>query len=303
MGNWYTFGMDELIKKIVEKVFRSIPTTVEEIKGKGKNNLVFKITVNDNPVILRLSNRDKTLELYQKEKWCADVVKNAGIPTPKIIEVGIVDGYAFSFQEFVEGIQRNDAPQELARIWFTLGQYASAIHKISAPDLRLDYGKFVSDIFENDYFIIQGVFSEELSEKIKNRLKEVCHWKFPPTLCHGNLHPSNVLIDQAGVIHIIDWETATGNRTPQSELAEIYTWNNGKENVLRFIEGYGLKEDEVKNMMRDIQTLILLRLVSVIVRKMPRDNNWQSDTYIKETAVRLAEIADYQQDILFVKNL
>ncbi len=64
-----------------------------------------------------------------------------------------------------------------------------------------------------------------------------------------------------------------------------------------------LKKDDVKNMMRDIQTLILLRLVHVIVRKMPKDNDWKQDSYIVETSQMLAHIGDYEQDILFTKNL
>ncbi len=295
--------MDKLVRKITEQVFANVPTSIEEIKGKGKNNLVFKVTVNNTPIILRVNNRDNTIDLYQKEKWFAEVVKNAGIPSPKILEIGVFDQYAFSFQEFIAGIQGNDAPTELSKIWFTLGQYAGVINKIPAPQFEVDYTKVIPEMFASDYFIIRNIFSQELSSKIQNRLEETLSWKFSPTLCHGNLHPSNVIIDAAGTIHVIDWETATGNQTPQSELAEIYTWNNGKENIAHFLEGYGLKEIEMKEMMRDIQTLILLRLVQVIVRKMPKDNNWEQDTYIKDTAVRLAAISDYQEDILFTKNL
>ena len=295
--------MDELVKKIIEQEFSTTPFLIEEIKGKGKNNHVFKVVVNNVPIILRLRNLEQTLELYIKEKWCAEAVKNAGIPTPEIFKLGTVDGYAFSLQEFIEGTQGADAPSELEKIWLTLGQYASLINKIPASNLRLDYEKFISGLFEGEYFVVRNVFSKELSEKIESRLKETYVWRFSPTLCHGNLSPNNVIIDPTGVIYIIDWGTATGNRTPESELAEIYTWNTGKENIARFIEEYGLKKDEVKSMMRDIQTLILLRLVHVIVRKMPKDNNWSQDAYIKEMAAKLSEISDYRQDVLFAKNL
>jgi len=36
---------------------------------------------------------------------------------------------------------------------------------------------------------------------------------------------------------------------------------------------------------------------------MPKDNNWKQNSYINEMTVKLAEISDYQQDILFTKNL
>lgn len=104
-------------------------------------------------------------------------------------------------------------------------------------------------------------------------------------------------------MHLIDWGTATGNRTPQSELAEIYTWNTGNENISQFLEGYGITEKEMGNMVRDIQTLVLLRLVSVIRIKIGKGNDWEQDTYIQETAKRLAEIQNFQEDLLFAKNL
>lgn len=301
--SWYTFGMEEVVKKVVEQTFNAPPVLIEEIIGKGKNNLVFKVVVNDSPLILRMSNREGTLELYKKEKWCAQVVKNGGISTPQILEVGILDEYAFSFQEFVPGIQGNDAMEELGNTWFTLGQYANVINKISALNLQLDYKKFVQSLFMNDYFVTRNVFSKELSRKIENRLEETYDWNFSPMLCHGNLSPGNTIIDSTGTVHIIDWETATGSRTPYSELAEIYTWNTGKENIGHFLKGYGLREDEVKGMMRDIQTLILLRLVHVIVRKMPKNNDWKQDDKTLATVTNLENMKDFQQDILFTKNL
>jgi aminoglycoside phosphotransferase (APT) family kinase protein len=295
--------MEDLVKKVVEQVFNVSPSSIEEIKGKGKNNLVFKIIVNQNPVILRLSNRENTLELYQKEKWCAEALENTGVSTPRILAAGVLEDYAYSFQEFVSGIQGNDKPEELSNIWFTLGHLASLINKVPAPSLQLDYRKFIEGLFRDDYFVTRSVFSSELEKQIETRLEETYTWEFSPTLCHGNLSPSNVIVDSAGVMHVIDWETATGNRTPQSELAEIYTWNTGKENIGHFLLGYGLTEDEVNNMMRDIQTLILLRLVHVIVRKMPKDNDWRKDDKTVATVMMLANINDYDHYFLFTKNL
>lgn len=296
-------NINEVVRQIVEKVFEVSPSSIEEIKGKGKNNLVFKVVVDDSPVILRLNNRVETLKLYQKEKWCSDECIKAGIVTPKIIEVGIVEGYAFSFQEFADGVGGNDFANKLDSVWFNLGKSANHINKIPAENLKVDYEKVIEDLFEDNFFVKRGIFSEKLSLKIQERLKETIEWKFLPMLCHGNIHPTNAIIGKDGVTHIIDWETATGNRTPQSELAEIYTWNNGKENIKHFLQGYGLKDQELKDMMRDIQTLVLLRLVQVIVRKVGKNKEWKQDKYVRETSEMLEDIHDYEKDILFTKNL
>lgn len=295
--------MEALVQKIAEQTLGQTPVLVEEIKGKGKNNLVFKITIPNNQVILRLSNREGTLELYKKEAWCAEAAKSKGIPTPIIIRTGFVDGYAYSIQEFVEGTSGTDVPEKVGEIWFALGQHARILHEIEAVDLKIDYKKMISSFFVDDYFVSRNIFSKELSLAVKNRLEETFAWEFSPKLCHGNLHPSNVIVGADNRFHLIDWETATGNRTPHAELAEIYTWNTGKENISYFLNGYGIETGEVSKMMRDIQTLVLLRLVQVIIRKMPKDDDWKQDMYIKETVTRLLGIENYSQDILFTKNL
>ncbi|MDQ3089797.1 MAG: hypothetical protein M3Q24_01415 [bacterium] len=56
-------------------------------------------------------------------------------------------------------------------------------------------------------------------------------------------------------------------------------------------------------MMRDIQTLVLLRLVNVIRRKIDKGGDWEKDTFVKDTQERLASINDYHAEILFTKNL
>jgi len=294
--------MNEIVSKIVRNVFDIPPSSIEEIKGKGKNNLVLKVHVNGTFYILRVKNSEQELKTYQKEQWVAKAVQGIGIPTPTILKTGTADGYSFSFQEYIEGVQGTDAPLDLSRIWSTLGQYAKSINKIPAPDLKMEYKNVVQDLFENDFFTVRNIFSQELSAKIRERLEETTAWEFSPMLCHGNLHPSNVIIDRNGTIYLIDWETATGNRAPHSELGEIYTWNNGKENIREFTRGYGLSESQTEDMMRDIQTLVLLRLVSVIRRKIDKGGDWNKDDYIQDISLKLSAITDYQQDILFTKN-
>ena len=71
---------------------------------------------------------------------------------------------------------------------------------------------FILDVLQT-YTTYQVFF--QLSKKIEGRLLETVAWEFSPTLSHGNLHPSNVIVDSLRKINIIDWETATGNKTPE----------------------------------------------------------------------------------------
>ena len=56
-------------------------------------------------------------------------------------------------------------------------------------------------------------------------------------------------------------------------------------------------------MMRDIQTLVLLRLVGVINKKVTKNNDWKQDSFIQDTVNMIVGIQNYKDDILFTKNL
>ena len=288
---------------MVKKVFGSSYKNLEPVVGKGKNNQVFKIEIDDALYILRLFNSEKQLDLYEKEKLCAQIAREAGVKTPEIIHTGFVEGWSYSFQEYIEGTHGTEADEK--EVWFKLGQVAKIIHQIPASEIILDYNQKINDLFDGDFFVEKNIFPSKLSEAVKARLKETTVWKFSPVLCHGNLHPSNVILNREGELWLFDWETASGNLAPQADLAEIYTWNNGKDNIAKFCEGYGLSGDDVQTMMRDIQTLVLLRLIEVVQRMVMRSGGTidPDNEYIKGTVKRLEEINDYQVDILFTKNL
>lgn len=293
--------MEETVKKITKSVLNTLPHKVESIHGRGKNNQIFKVFVDNTILILRLHNSEEQLELYKKEEWCAETAAKAGVLTPRITNVGFSNGYSYSFQEYIDGTYGKEADQK--KVWFALGQYAKSFHKIPAKTIALNYKQKLQELFADNLFTSNKIFSTELSEQIQIRLQETLLWDFEPLLCHGNLHPSNVIADKNDQVWLLDWETATGNRVPYADLAEIYTWNNRKENIAEFCRAYGLSADEMDFMMRDIQTLVLLRLVDVIKTKIDKDNDWKQSTYIQETTKKLEEIPNYQEDVLFTKNL
>jgi aminoglycoside phosphotransferase (APT) family kinase protein len=295
--------IEERIDDICEKVFDIFPDQVEPIVGKGRNNLIFKISVMDELYILRINNSSGQLEKYNKELWCSGLLQDSKVKIPKIIKVGILDGWAYSFQEFVEGVSGKDAEKYNNKIWFTLGKYAKTFNQIPADEIALDYKSKIEGLFEEGFFVSQGMFSPEISNQIEKRLRETYSWEFSPTLAHGNLSGNNVVVDSSENIWLIDWETATGNISPIADLAEIYTWNTGKENIDTFCKGYELSPSEHKLQMRNIQTLILLRMVEVIRKMFANNSIWESNDYIVSTIRKFNELKEFDADVLFTKNL
>ncbi len=126
---------------------------------------------------------------------------------------------------------------------------------------------------------------------------------FEPRLCHGNLHPSNVIVQPSGAMCLIDWGTASGNYVPYSELVELFAWNTGKDNIRCFCEGYGINGEDLHSMMYDIQTLVLLRLLKVLRSKIERAEDAKASEFVLSTTKNINEIVNFEGEILFLKNV
>src|SRR3989338_2486944 len=111
--------MEQMPTVITEEEFGQSPLSVEEILGKGQVNLVYKISLKDRAYILRMKKGRDVLEIYEKEKWCMEQVRQIGVPTPEPLMVGLKDDMAYFFQEYIPGVSGKDAPEAYDRIWHT----------------------------------------------------------------------------------------------------------------------------------------------------------------------------------------
>lgn len=295
--------MENTIRCIVVSALGNNSFSFEEIKGGGVMNIVYKISFNDTTYILRMMQGEEYLAVYQKEQWCSDAAINAGIKTPKYITAGEMDGYAFSFQENVEGVQGIKVPHETQRIWFALGEYAEKYNQIQAPIFKIDYRDTVEKLLSSDLVTKLSLFSKARIGHIEKRLSSIYSRDFEPRLCHGNLHPSNVIVQPSGAMCLIDWGAASGNYVPCAELVELFTWNTGKENIRYFCDGYGITMQNLHDMMYDIQTLVLLRLLRVLRSKIERGGAAKASEFVLSTTKSINEIINFEGEILFLKNV
>jgi thiamine kinase-like enzyme len=148
-----------------------------------------------------------------------------------------------------------------------------------------------------------GIFPQETFQKIKERIEEVLNWKFVPKLCHYNLNPSNTVVDKDNNVWLIDWETANGNKTPELELAEVCMWKDRKEAVSAFLDGYGISQKEFSEMMRDVQTIMLMKWLQAIQLFCPQDGDWKEDGKTSRMVEKVLAVSDFNADVLFAQNL
>ena len=295
--------MDQALPVIVEKEFGQSPVSVEEILGRGQVNLVYKVTLKDGSYVLRMKKGVGVFGIYEKEKWCMEQVRQIGVPTPEPFMVGVKEDAAYFFQEYIPGVNGKDAPEAYDRIWHTLGVYARKVNTIPAQQYQRDFDELDKKLFQSNFFVLNNILSNDKVQMLRARLRQTRSWNNAHMLCHANLNPTNTVVHPSGAIYLIDWGTASGNRAPHEELADLFAWNTGKENIDIFLKGYGLSKMELDGMMHDIQTLVLGRMLNVMHYRVTNGSSGRDPNFVSTLLEQLNNITDFDAKILFSKNV
>lgn len=297
--------MDELIQKIASKELGGIPDHIESITGKGVKNDVFKVTIQNKSYIFRL-NEESEFPIYQKEQWCINKAKEAGIPVSECYGIGLEDAHAFMILDYIEGENGIDTDAKRhSEIYKTLGTYARKINSIQVDGFGeyvdvLGRGfadswegvvtKSIDEIFGIDLLIERGVINQIQCDVLKKRISELYDWDFEPRLCHGNLGAANTIMGHDGVLFLIDWGNGAGHRAPHFDLAELLTWRSTSNYVDVFIESYGIDSKEFQDIEHDVNTLIALRLLKVIVWMIKGNKEIKDKDFVSGSINRVLEL-------------
>jgi fructosamine-3-kinase len=299
--------MNPLVNEISLKEFGEIPISIEQITGKGEANFVFKIEISGNRYILRINGED-SLRTYEKEKWCMEKATSIGIPTSKTVTMGIHQDYSYQIQHHIEGIHGADLPNQLDKIWFTLGEYAKELNTIKVKgygenlkdpmnDDFVNSWKSITDweidfLFEDNFLIKENIFTPSQQDSFKKRINELYSWSFDSVICHGNLAPKNTIIHPSGTIYLLDYGTTSAHRAIYFDLAEVLTWWDSKPNIIAsFISGYGISSSQFKEMKHELETLIILRALGSIRWGYNARKNWKEVDFVQHSIKKLLKLA------------
>lgn len=149
------------------------------------------------------------------EAKIARIVQDAGLPTPRVGEIVQVNGRRGLVYERVEAGTMLDAirarPMRAAQLGRALAELHAVTHNQPVPDLpsqreELKYSISAAQSLPDDL--------KQLALRALEALPDGAQ------LCHGDLHPGNVLMTARGPL-IIDWMTAKrGN--PVADVARTY---------------------------------------------------------------------------------
>ena len=173
---------------------------------------------------------DRCIKVFGEHYSKADVLNEAlniarveetGLNIPRLIEVGMIDGKWSIISEYIEGktlsqLMKENPEKKEEYINFFI-DLQMEVHSKSAPFLNKQKDRMNKKIADTD-------FDATLRYDLYSRLEEMPkHSK----VCHGDFHPSNIIITD-GKPYIIDWAHASqGNASADVARTYLLFWMNG----------------------------------------------------------------------------
>ena len=195
---------------IYEKIISRIPIE----KGWSGDQKYCAVTADGTKYLLRISSIDR-LERKRREYEKMSEVAQLGIPMCLPIEFGTCEEGAYSIQSWIEGEDAEEAIMSMVenvqyRYGWDAGQILSKIHTIPAPkdapswetrfNAKIDRKIAMYESCELKYESGGDAFLSYLAENrylLRGR---------PQSYQHGDYHIGNMMIDQDGVLTIIDFD-------------------------------------------------------------------------------------------------
>lgn len=205
-------------------------------------------------------------------------VEETGLPIPKLLEVGVVDGKWAIVSEFIKGktLARlmDENPDRIDEYMNLFVDIQLDIHSRKAPLLNKLKDKMNRKISETD---LDATTRYELHTRLEGMPK---HNK----VCHGDFRPSNVIVGEDGVNYIIDWSHATqGNASADAARTYLVFYLKGEEELAeKYLDLFCQKSDTAKQY---VQKWLPIVAASQSVKRNPEE---------KELLTRWLDVVDYE---------
>jgi Ser/Thr protein kinase RdoA (MazF antagonist) len=227
--------------------------------------------------VLKLFRPEWGMENATRELAAARAIHAAGVPCPRADEAVEVAGRAGILYERIEGPSLLSLL--LARPWRLgaggrlLGEAHAAIHEVRVPEMP-QVGTILSRRISAAPDLPPGD-----REAALRALAALDGSTGAPTLCHGDYHPGNILLDARGPV-VIDWENAaTGDHT--GDVARTLLLLRASEASIRSRGG--------RLARRALVTLLVARYLRAYERKRALDRARLAAWELPVTAARLSE--------------
>lgn len=252
-----------MARDAVRHHFGSYPKRIVNRSG-GLTNHVFSFSNSDGEFVIRISPDPSRINSFIKEQWAEKAAREAGVPTPRILEVGQEHiQFPYMIAHSVPGVEATHHPKRL-EILCEMGRYAAVINSIPTKGFgqtfdwsenKLSFNSTFKEYLYNEYgfeekikTLLRHRMLTEKQSKALGRVFEAAAKSRPrPVLNHSDIRLKNVIVSEEGKIAaIIDWEGCTSNAAPAWELS-LALHDLGVDGMQQLLAGYGLNEKKFRD--------------------------------------------------------
>lgn len=251
-------------------------------RGGGLTNAVYELKTSQGAFIVRTHEDPTRINEYLKEQWAMDAARAAGVPTPKVLEVGnFADGRPYMVAEHSAGIEGRLAPGRLGVIE-QLGHAAKTLHRIRTHGYgnvfdwssnRLSRHASMSAFLEQgfdvdkrvDLLLRERVIGKAQAASLKRTAATMARLKKPPVLQHGDLRLKNVIVDPktCRLAALIDWDQCCSVPGPAWDLS-VALHDLGVDEKEAFLAGYGMRPKEYADLLPTIRCFNVLNYADAV---------------------------------------
>jgi len=262
--------------------------------GGGLTNVVYTAYHKKGAFIVRFGAAAEKIEDFLKEQWAMARVREKGVPTPEILQVGTEPvSVPYMISQRVEGHTAVHHPRRLG-IAREMGRLLAKIHSIptSGYGTTFDWSQNVlsrnetwAEFLRKEWEIEdriavleqQDLLDSSQMKTLRGVVEAMLAWDMPGVLNHGDMRLKNVLVDNAGkILAIIDWEDARSCPAPCWDLA-LALHDLSIDAKEAFIEGYGLSGEQIRDISRYIKALNVLHYAPLAKQAASRGNKRRLD--------------------------
>lgn len=243
------------------------------------------IAVRNSKTIYR--DGDTVVKVFDKDYSKADVLNEAlnlarveqtGLPIPKVEAVTMIDGKWAIVSDYIQGKTlaqlMAEHPENAQEYMEKFVDMQLEIHAQKSPLLNKLKDKMNRKISETG---LDATTRYELHTRLESMPK---HTK----VCHGDYNPSNVIVDDAGNLHVLDWAHATqGNASADAARTYLLFWLSGDmKNAEMYLDMFCKKSDTAKQY---VQTWLPIVAASQLVKGKAEE---------KEFLMHWINVVDYE---------
>lgn len=265
-------------------------------KTSGLSNFVFEVLHSEGDFIVRISPDPTRINSFIKEQWAQNKAREIGVPIPEILEVSSeIIHQPFMISRVVEGGEATFHKKRLD-IVREMGRYAALINAVKTTGFGstfdwssnlLSRNETWQDFLESELNFEKRlqtlekkkIFNAARIKQIRKILTDAGKQKTKPSLTHGDIRLKNVMVDDQGKITaFLDWEHCTSNLAPFWELS-ISLHDLSIDEKQLFLEGYGLKEKEIRETMPLVKAINFINYAPEIERLANEKNTAHLERY------------------------